>query len=1266
MIRPARTLPVPGFAAGVLALAAWAAPGNGQESPELQTLQLAAWCTVTCPEAFYVGTVAEITVAYRGIAEKTQLCCDLHYTQTDGSAGGFYANDWRPKPEVQGDGDYTFTIPIGEREGLALDRRGRLSYRDPAGEWATHTRVAQSEAIPVADPNSGYDAWREQMRWNKSWIGFDWETLRGPLTEGDQIEVTVEYYLDPSEHLGKTTLRLEALGPRVPKPDAPQPVTFDNTQHLWYGEQPLDIQPGRGKHTFPLTIPQASEQNNLLLLAVFIDSRGNRWPWDVRASAWFVRKGGFFELGSEKPGNLFTYDEPVRLLARLKNVTNAGARKVLRYTVYDTSRAQVAQGEASFTVQENGQAIPIDLALARRGTFLLRAEVEGWEARETTFCRIPDVMALTGGKPTPFGMTVHEAPWLGFRTEEVLQVARRLGLTTCRAFTEWAYLEPGPGVYALNGWDSFFELAHQHGIETVITIYNPPAWVQPVGQYVGYRVFACDLDAFRDMVTTVSTRYRGRFWGWEWLNEITPGGTPNCAEDYATLCRVGTEAARAVDPSLRFGLAGGLWPRSYRLDVLNAGAGRYVDVLPIHYANGSGIAEARADLDAFGHPKVAVWENESAAPLITWGWPGLDALADTTQAAWVLTQWTDELAAGAQRLIYFGGEGDAIGDFDYLMADHSPRPVAATLAVFTAKLWDAQPVGTFRSSDGAALFHLFARKGEAVLVASAAEGAEVPLAVGAAAVRLTDDQGNETPLAAKAGVVALPLRPLPCFIEGASLEVLKAYVVPSIQVPSAGSGGGQVAARPQVTLLRGQSGAIPVYLRNPYRRRLEGLLRLHLPERWSASAELRFSLAPGESKLLPVPVTVPETADLSTASCQLTASFASRELPVVERPFAVSVLSREMVGNLLQNGGFEEVEADGVTPTGWHGVNAQAVSSEGLGLGLGERILKFANTPEWAYYGQQLNLPGGLTYLYTAWVWNQGMGGGSNISQVMQDGTQQELYDVNVFVIGDETPYWQVFTCRYKAPENLAAASFTPVVQGDGSALYDNMQVTVFEGTDFAAEAYQTARPVVVDGDLADWDLRCPIPLIGRNQLRLLDPDYQWTPANLNGVAYLAWDEQNLYVAVQVLDDIHHPAGDGDSVTEGDSLTLAFDPTDRGPDAAKQAFAYYVSSRAPGSGSGAHTLWRPAGFSGGRPAGHLARDSSVHELAVKPSESGCIYELRIPFSELGVSPAFGCKLGLAIQLNDNDRKGLAAQMNWGGGLSPAWSPGDFGVIRMVD
>ncbi|HEV3418422.1 MAG TPA: sugar-binding protein, partial [Pirellulales bacterium] len=731
----------------------------------------------------------------------------------------------------------------------------------------------------------------------------------------------------------------------------------------------------------------------------------------------------------------------------------------------------------------------------------------------------------------------------------------------------------------------------------------------------------------------------------------------------------GVESARAVDPSLRSVLAGGLWPRGFRLDVLNAGAGNYVDVLPIHYGNGSGIHEAREDLDSFGHQQTSVWENESSAFVIQWDCPGLDVVSETAKSKWVMTHWTDELAAGCEKLIYFGGEGDAIGNGDYLRSDLTPLPVAATLGVFAAKTFHAAPVGVFSFPDTVARFHLFNRDGQALLVVerNSSEKGETSLNVGTPTVRITDCQGNEIELATSHGVAHLQSSDLPYFIEGADLEVLKTNLVPSIVAPSNGGGIDLSGAAPQVTLLKGKPGSIQVRLQNLYDRQLAGTLRSDMPATWTQQSRIAFQLDPGERKTLTIPITVPESTPIQNFAHSIAATFDGMEkLPDVTKPFVVSVISPENVGNLLKNGDFEEIDSDGKSPKHWQGTGAELISSEGLGLGLGKRVLRFPSSEQWANFGQPVELRGGTTYLYTAWIWNRGKEGGSNIMQTMKDGTSRPLYDNQVINIGNTTTAWQVFTCRYQAPKDLATAAFVPVARGPGNALYDNLRVTVFEGTDFAAEAIKVRQPPTIDGSLDEWDGKSAIPLLGRNQLRTLDKNYNWTPQNLSGVAYLRWDAKNLYVAIDVLDDIHYPAGDGDSVVDGDSVIVAFDPTNRSPDAASKSFAYYISSQKPAGGSGRHTLWRPSVHSGGRPSGHLARDSSVYELIVKPGLGRCVYEMRIPWSELGISPAFGEKFGFSVQLNDNDGQGPAAQMNWGGGISPTWHPASFGIVTLVE
>jgi len=1102
----------------------------------------------------------------------------------------------------------------------------------------------------------------------KSWLYVDRSCHRRVLVEGERWEVPVEYCLDAADDDGGTSVAVWIAGPWI---DCPDGQYTKKRFHVGYPgmSRSAKVQAGRGRHVFTFTVPPAKPRNELQVICNFRDRAGKAWPWHVRCgNIWFRRKGGFFELETDKPGNLFTYGEPVRVVARLRNVAEPGRDRDLAYKVYDVTRATVAEGRVSFRAERDGQTVPIVLTLRRRGTFLIEATVDGWEARHTTFCRIPDVMALTEGKPTRFGLTNVASPAAPARVEELCRIGRRLGLTWCRNFVSWYAMEPGPGDYRLEPFEQALDIAHRHGIRTWYCIVKPPAWaLRGEPRTVGYRAFECDWEAWRDFVRTATARLKGKLYGWEWLNEIVPGGTDAPVDHYLALCRIGTETARAVDPRLKFLLAGGLWPRSFRTAVLAAGVGQYVDVLPIHYSNGDGVREAREDLETAGC-EAAVWDNESGRGVSTWGAPPLDDLGQTVQSNWVLTQWVDELAAGCETIIYFGGQGSAAGNWTYLFDDHSPRPLAATLAVLTSKLFQAKPLGAFTLGKGG-LFHLFDRQGKAVLVASSSEPREaLALHVGSGRVRVTDYQGNERMAPAADGVASLALAPLRCFVEGADLDVLKAYVVPSIVVHRAGRKRSKLGDVPHTALLAGERGEIRVSIQNLFDRELAGTLRAVLPSGWGEAPRGRFSVAPGQRATVPLAVSVPRGADLKDYAIDVRCDFAWAKLPPVSKPLVASVLDPAMLGNLFPNGGLETPDPSGRGPDGWrvNGRTVQWASSEGLGDGLGTRVLKFANTGDrWGSCGRTFKLRGGLTYLYTAWVRNRDMHAGSNIYQHMADGSRKPLYDVQVFTCGSDNAHWQVFTCRYKAPASVVEAGFVPVVKGRGHALFDNLRVTVYEGTDFAAECHRVAAPPTIDGKLDDWARRCPIPLLGRNQLAARDPAYRGSPDNLSGVAWLAWDDASLYLALAVRDDQH--VVKTSPVTDGDSVILAVHPQNRLPGTDAKAFAWHISAARPGGGSGAHTILRPRERSGGLRHGHLFRDSSVYEMAVATEPGRCTYELRIPFGELGgVRAAVGSKIGLSLQLNDNDGRGPAAHIHWGGGLSPAWRPASFGVVTLVD
>lgn len=83
---------------------------------------------------------------------------------------------------------------------------------------------------------------------------------------------------------------------------------------------------------------------------------------------------------------------------------------------------------------------------------------------------------------------------------------------------KWRSLEPSPGVYVWAGADQLVDFAEQHDQEvyghTLVWHSDVPSWVSP--EWPADRVRA----ALKNHVTEVVSRYRGRVWAWDVVNEV--------------------------------------------------------------------------------------------------------------------------------------------------------------------------------------------------------------------------------------------------------------------------------------------------------------------------------------------------------------------------------------------------------------------------------------------------------------------------------------------------------------------------------------------------------------------------------------------------------------------------------------------------------------------------------------------------------------------------------------------------------------------------
>ena len=74
-----------------------------------------------------------------------------------------------------------------------------------------------------------------------------------------------------------------------------------------------------------------------------------------------------------------------------------------------------------------------------------------------------------------------------------------------------------------------------------------------------------------------------------------------------------------------------------------------------------------------------------------------------------------------------------------------------------------------------------------------------------------------------------------------------------------------------------------------------------------------------------------------------------------------------------------------------------------------------------------------------------------------------------------------------------------------------------------SATAHKAGSPLVIDGNLDDWDLSSPI-VINREEQVIRDVSFWQGEMDLSCTVYVMWDEENLYLAADVTEDTPYGA----------------------------------------------------------------------------------------------------------------------------------------------
>jgi hypothetical protein len=198
------------------------------------------------------------------------------------------------------------------------------------------------------------------------------------------------------------------------------------------------------------------------------------------------------------------------------------------------------------------------------------------------------------------------------------------------------------------------------------------------------------------------------------------------------------------------------------------------------------------------------------------------------------------------------------------------------------------------------------------------------------------------------------------------------------------------------------------------------------------------------------------------------------------------------------------------------------------------------------------------------------------------------------------------------------------------------------------------AQAPTVDGNLGEWG-----NWAGTINLNVFGAN-NWQGLNdCAGLYAIGWNEQALYLAVQVTDDVFSQPSSGVSLWQGDSVELQWDG-DLGGDFDSASMSEDDRQFGFSTGSTASNaegwLWLPKSQSG-VPAG----------VVVKSAATGTGYqmEIAIPWAVLGGQPQANQTFGYALNLSDNDQPGAAQESMVSMVVTRKWgNPTTWGTLQL--
>lgn len=227
---------------------------------------------------------------------------------------------------------------------------------------------------------------------------------------------------------------------------------------------------------------------------------------------------------------------------------------------------------------------------------------------------------------------------------------------------------------------------------------------------------------------------------------------------------------------------------------------------------------------------------------------------------------------------------------------------------------------------------------------------------------------------------------------------------------------------------------------------------------------------------------------------------------------------------------------------------------------------------------------------------------------------------------------------------------------------------TVYEDSEkisFSVSPYASKKPVI-DGVLeeGEWPATAAMYADEQGQTKQLE---NWTKEDVSARLMVMWDEENMYIACEVIDDVHCNIQNPEKNWNGDNLQFGVFYGDAAYLAVGQGGgSYHEISMSLNSETNQVSVWRYKSQEDVYPAG-LVTDAEC-KIVRNEAEKKTIYEFSMPWSKLlrpGDKPAEGQQVGFSYVINETDSGTRQGWIEYSGGIAESKDTSLFSYMTLI-